>query len=273
LSTKKAVLLTIFWITLALCFDAAIYTLMGKEKALAFLAGYILEQSLSIDNLFMFLMIFSSFGIKPRYQRRVLNFGIMGAIILRLIFVALGVSVVNRFRGVLYVFGVNLIVSGVRMAFKKDTDESFKDSSVIKLLAKIMPITATLNGESFFVRKKKILYATPLFVILILIELTDIIFAVDSIPAVFSITTDIFLVYTSNIFAILSLRSMYFLLGKIHRRFKYVRYGVALILTFTGVKLSILIFNIEIPVGLSLVSIFSILLASIFMSVVISFRK
>ena len=270
MSTKKALSWVAFWISLALCFNAGIYFFLGKEKALEFLGGYVLEQSLSIDNLFLFLMVFSSFCIKPEFQRRVLNYGIMGAIILRLIFIVLGVTVVNMFHWVLYVFGGVLIISGMRMAFKKEKAEYVKDSRIIKLLGKIIPITTTLNGEKFFVRKNKILYATPLFAILILIEFTDIIFAIDSIPAIFSITTDIFIVYTSNIFALLGLRSMYFVLCKLHERFKYVKYGVALILTFTGVKLLVLMFHIEIPIGLSLAIIFSLLTGSIIVSLILS---
>lgn len=270
MSTKKALSWVAFWISLALCFNAGIYFFLGKEKALEFLGGYVLEQSLSIDNLFLFLMVFSSFCIKPEFQRRVLNYGIMGAIILRLIFIVLGVTVVNMFHWVLYVFGGILIISGMRIAFKKEKAEYIKDSRIIKLLGKIIPITTTLNGEKFFVRKNKILYATPLFAILILIEFTDIIFAIDSIPAIFSITTDIFIVYTSNIFALLGLRSMYFVLCKLHERFKYVKYGVALILTFTGVKLLVLMFHIEIPIGLSLAIIFSLLTGSIIVSLILS---
>lgn len=273
MSAKKALLWVAFWISMALCFNAGIYFFMGKEKALEFLGGYILEQSLSIDNLFLFIMVFSSFGIRPKYQRRVLNYGIMGAIILRLIFVVLGVAVVSKFHWVLYVFGAILIISGMKMAFKKKESENIKDSKIIKLLGKIIPITSTLKGEKFFIRKNKILYATPLFAILILIEFTDIIFAIDSIPAIFSITTDIFIVYSSNIFAILGLRSMYFVLGKLHQRFKYVKYGVALILTFTGIKLLALMFRIEIPIVISLAVIFSLLVGSIMVSLVLSRRE
>ncbi|NTV90600.1 MAG: TerC/Alx family metal homeostasis membrane protein, partial [Clostridiales bacterium] len=243
------------------------------EKALEFLGGYIIEQSLSIDNLFLFIMVFSSFGIKPEYQRRVLNYGIVGAIVLRLIFVVLGVSIVNKFHWVLYVFGAILIISGIKMIVKNDENKNFKESKIIKLLGKVVPVTDTLDGEKFFIRKNKVTYATPLFAILILIEFTDIIFAIDSIPAIFSITTDIFIVYTSNVFAILGLRSMYFVLAKMHEKFKYVKYGVALILTFTGTKLMILIFHIKIPIGVSLGLIFSILTGSIIISLALNRKK
>ncbi len=273
MSTKKALKWVIFWIGLALVFNAGIYLFMGKEPALEFLGGYVIEKSLSIDNLFLFIMVFSSFGIKQEYQRRVLNYGIAGALILRLIFVLLGVTIVNMFHWVLYVFGAILIISGIKMIFKKEDDNAIKDSKIIKILGKIIPVTDKIEGDKFFVRKNKILYATPLFAVLILIEFTDIIFAVDSIPAIFSVTTDPFIVYTSNIFAILGLRSMYFVLGNLHEKFKYVKYGVALILVFTGIKLSMLMFHIKIPIGLSVGIIFFILASSIILSVLYSGRQ
>ncbi|MDP4090994.1 MAG: TerC/Alx family metal homeostasis membrane protein [Bacillota bacterium] len=271
LSIKKALTWTAIWLGLALGFNGGIWYFLGRDKALAFLGGYIIEQSLSIDNLFLFIIVFTSFGIKSEHQRRILNYGIAGAIVLRMIFVVLGVTVVNMFHWVLYVFGVILIVSGVKMMLKKEEDNaSFKDSKVIKLLGRIIPVSKELSGSRFFVRKNKVLYATPLFAILILIEFTDILFAIDSIPAIFSITTDPFIIYTSNIFAILGLRSMYFVLGRLHEKFKYVKYGVALILTFTGIKLFILIFHISIATGLALAIIFIILAASIAASVLFS---
>ncbi len=273
MSTKKALKWVVFWIGLALAFNAGIYLFMGKESALEFLGGFVIEKSLSIDNLFLFIMVFSSFGIKQEYQRRILNYGIIGALILRLIFVLLGVTIVNMFHWILYVFGAILIISGVRMIFKNEENDSVKDSKIIKVLGKIIPVTDKVEGDKFFVRKNKILHATPLFAVLILIEFTDIIFAVDSIPAIFSVTTDPFIVYTSNIFAIMGLRSMYFVLGNLHEKFKYVKYGVAMILVFTGVKLSVLMFDIKIPIELSLGIIFFVLASSIVLSVLFSGRK
>ncbi len=273
MAMKKALLWVIFWIGLALCFNVGVYIVQGKEAALQFFGGYIIEQSLSIDNLFLFIMVFSAFGIKAEYQRRVLNYGIIGAIILRLIFVVLGVAIVEKFHWILYVFGVILIISGIRMIMKKEGEENFQDSKVLKILGKIIPITDDFQGEKFFVHKNKKLYATPLFAILILIEFTDILFAIDSIPAIFSITTNTFIVYTSNIFAIMGLRSMYFLLGSLHEKFAYVKYGVAMILTFTGIKLFVLFFHIEIPLLISLGVIFTILVGSILLSVMLTTRK
>ena len=223
MSTKKALSWVAFWIGLALLFNTGIYYFMGKEKALEFLGGFVIEKSLSIDNLFLFVMVFSSFNIKKEFQRRILNYGIAGALILRLIFVVLGVTIVNMFHWVLYVFGAILIISGIKMLIKQEENKDLNDSLIIKLLKKVIPVTDRLEGNRFFVRKNKILYATPLFAVLIVIEFTDIIFAVDSIPAIFSISTDPFIVYTSNIFAIMGLRSMYFVLGNLHEKFKYVK--------------------------------------------------
>lgn len=269
MSTKKALIWVAFWIGLALVFNAGVYFFMGQEKALEFMGGFVIEKSLSIDNLFLFIMVFSSFGIKPEYQRRVLNYGIAGALVLRLIFVLLGVTIINKFHWMLYIFGAILIFSGIKMMFGHE-DNNVKDSRILKVIGRLIPVSDSLEGDRFFVRKNKVLYATPLLAVLIVIEFTDIIFAVDSIPAIFSITLDPFIVYTSNIFAILGLRSMYFVLGNLHEKFKYVKYGVALILTFTGLKLALLMFGVHIPVGLSLAVIISILTVSIVASVMIS---
>lgn len=273
MSTKKALSWVLFWIGLALCFNLGIYIFAGREKALEFLGGYVIEQSLSIDNLFLFLMVFSSFGIKQQYQRRVLNYGIFGAIILRLIFILLGVTIVDKFEWVLYIFGAILIISGIKMMVNQEDDKDFKDSRIIKLLSKIIPVTHELEGDRFFIKKGSILYATPLFAIIIVIEFTDILFAIDSIPAVFSISTDPFIVYTSNIFAILGLRSLYFVLGKLQEKFKYVKYGVALILTFTGFKLVSLLFNLHISIEVSLLVIFTVLTISVVLSALITKKE
>lgn len=239
---------------------------MGGQQAMEFLGGYVIELSLSMDNLFLFLIIFEAYKIPAMYQRRVLNYGIFGAIVLRFIFVMLGVTIVNKFHWVLYIFGAVLIISGIKMMLKEDSSDNYKASKVFSIISRIIPITKELHGEKFFVKINKAIYATPLFAIIILIEFSDILFAIDSIPAIFSITTKPFIVYTSNIFAILGLRSLYFVLEKLHSTFCYVKYGVALVLTFTGFKLLVLFFNITIPLGISLFVIFTIL----FMSIVLS---
>jgi tellurite resistance protein TerC len=273
METKKALKWVIFWITLALIFNLGIYLTLGEKKALEFLGGYVIEKSLSLDNLFLFILVFGSFGISVKHQRRVLNYGIIGALILRFLFVILGVAVVTKFTWILYVFGIILIVSGFKMMGNHEEEQDFKENKLLKVLNKIIPVTDSLVGEKFFVRINNVLHATPLMAILVVIEGTDIIFAIDSIPAIFSITTDTFIVYTSNIFAILGLRSLYFLLASVNDTFKYVKYGVALILVFTGIKLSILIFHIHIPVALSVGIIFTILTLSIIISVMLKNRE
>jgi len=272
MSTKKALTWFGVCVGLALLFNAGIYFFMGSQKAMEFFGGYIIEQSLSLDNLFLFIMVFTAFGIKEKEQWRVLHWGIVGAVVLRLIFILLGVTIVNKFHWVLYVFGFILMISGIKMIVKKEDEEAaanYKDSKVIKVLGKFMPITNELHGDRFFVRIKKVLYATPLFAILIIIEGSDILFAIDSIPAIFSITTDPFIVYTSNLFAIIGLRNLYFVLEKLHTAFRFVKYGVGVILTFTGVKLALLMIDFEISILMSVVIIFSILVLSIIASVVI----
>lgn len=266
MSTKKALSRMLFWMAIAVAFNVVIYFWMGGDSALKFFGGYVIEMSLSMDNLFLFLLVFEAFRIPEMYQSRVLNYGIIGAIILRFIFVMLGVSVVNRFHWILYIFGGILLISGIKMLFKEEASDDYRNSKIIKGLGKIIPVTNKMHGERFFIKEKHILYATPLFAILVLIELSDILFAIDSIPAVFSITTDPIIVYTSNIFAILGLRSMYFLLEKLHNRFCYVKYGVAFILSFTGIKLLILMFGFEISLPASLMIIFGILILSIILS-------
>ncbi|MFL0267614.1 TerC/Alx family metal homeostasis membrane protein [Candidatus Clostridium radicumherbarum] len=267
LKVKNAMFMVLFWICMALLFNFGIYMFQGSEKALQFLGGYVIELSLSMDNLFLFLLIFEAFKIPSIYQKRVLSFGIFGAILLRFIFTMLGVTIVNRFHFVLYIFGIVLLISGYKMMFGNEEDKNYRDSKIMKVLGKVIPITNSLHGEKFFVKIDKVLYATPLFAILVLIEFSDILFAIDSIPAIFSITTNPFIVYTSNIFAILGLRSFYFVLQKLNNLFCYVKYGVALILSFTGIKLLLLMFNLEISLPISLGIIFTVLALSILCSV------
>lgn len=267
MSTKKALKWVGFWMALAILFNIGILLFEGPAKASQFLGGYVIELSLSVDNLFLFLILFTSFGIKPAYQRRVLNYGILGAIVLRLIFIMLGITLVNKIHFILYIFGVILIFSGCKMMFGHEKPVDHKENKVLKLMGKILPMTDKMHEEKFFIVEKGERYATPLLAILVLIESSDILFAIDSIPAIFSISRDPFVVYTSNIFAILGLRSLYFVLGALQERFKYVKYGVALILVFTGVKLGILFFHLEIPILYSLLTIFTILIASVIFSV------
>jgi len=266
LKTKKSLFNLIFWITLSILFNIFIFYTRGETVAVEYFGGYIVEMSLSLDNLFLFLMVFSSFNIEEEYQEKVLLYGVIGAMMLRLIFILLGVAIVSKFGFVLSIFGVILLISGLKIFFSTSENMQFHDNFAVKVLRKIIPVTKVLHGNKFFVKQNKTLYATPLFVALIIIEFSDIIFAIDSIPAIFSITTNTFIVYTSNIFAILGLRSMYYILQKMNNIFRFMKYGVGLILMFTGIKLVILIFGIEISVTNSVLFIITILLGSILMS-------
>ncbi len=268
MKTKKHLLNLIFWITLSILFNIFIFYTRGETAAVEYFGGYIVEMSLSLDNLFLFLMVFSNFNIQQEYQERVLLYGVIGAMILRLVFILLGVAIINKFSFLLSIFGVILLISGFKMCFKQSGNMEFHDNFAVRILKRIIPVTNALHGHKFFVKQNKILYATPLLVALIIIEFSDIIFAIDSIPAIFSITTDIFIVYTSNIFAILGLRSMYYILEKMNKNFIFLKYGVGLILIFTGIKLVALIFKMEISVTNSVLVIISILLSSILLSLI-----
>ncbi|BCZ46013.1 membrane protein [Clostridium gelidum] len=266
MKAKKSLLNLIFWITLSILFNIFIFYTRGETAAIEYFGGYIVEMSLSLDNLFLFLMVFSSFKIKEEYQEKVLLYGVIGAMILRLIFILLGVAMISKFSFLLSIFGVILLLSGFKMFSKENDNIQFHDNFAIKILKKIIPVTNVLHGQKFFVKQNKSLYATPLFAALIIIEFSDIIFAIDSIPAIFSITTNTFIVYTSNIFAILGLRSMYYILQKMNNMFKFMRYGIGCILIFTGLKLVLLFWNIEISVTNSVLIIITILLSSILIS-------
>ncbi|GFZ31337.1 membrane protein [Clostridium zeae] len=273
MSTKKALKNFLLITCIALLFFVFLWFDKGSTKSLEFLGGYVIELSLSVDNLFLFLLVFSSFGIKAKYQERVLKYGIFGAIVLRLIFILLGVAVVSRFQWILYIFGIILIASGYKiLANKEDDDVSYEDSKMLKLLKKFIPVTKELHEEKFFVRIDKVLHATPLFAILFLIEGSDILFAIDSIPAVFSITTDPFIIYTSNILAILGLRNLYFLLERLQSTFEYVKYGVGFVLLFTGLKLA-LSFKLHIPILASILIIIGILAISVLFSIYMNKKK
>ena len=238
------------WIVVALVADLCLYLFAGQDIALDFLGGYLIELSLSVDNLFVFLTIFTSFGVPEQYRHRVLHYGIIGAAVLRLVFVLFGVAVVSRFEWVLYLFGAVLVINGIKMFFSQEKEENRESSWGIRLVRRFVPVTEDFYGSCFFVLKdktmgkgrkkngtKKCRYATPLFVVLVVVELSDIIFAIDSVPAVFSVTTDPIIVYTSNLLAVLGLRQMYFGLEKLANRFVYVKYGIATVLIFTGIKL------------------------------------
>ena len=269
LYTKKALKNFMFWVTIAVIINIFILYFYGSKEALEFLGGYVIELSLSVDNLFLFLVIFSSFGIPIAFQHRVLTYGILGAMILRMIFIFLGIVIVNKFHWLLNVFGIVLFFSSLKLFFINDDTEEYKSNYLVRLLQNIIPVTNRLHRDRFFVKENRVLYATPLLIVLILIESSDVIFALDSIPAIFSISTNPLIVYTSNILAILGLRSLYFLIVKLNSMFKCIRFGVGFILMFTGIKLIILYFNIVIPTVISLLIIFIILLLSVLFSLII----
>lgn len=266
---KEAVIWSAVWITLALLFNLFIFFEFGKTKALEFLTGYVIEYSLSVDNIFVFILIFSYFAVKDQYQHKVLFWGILGALIMRAIFIFAGVALINRFHWIVIIFGGFLVFTGIRMLFQKETDIDPEKNAIIRFFRKFLPVSQDFHGDKLFLRQNKRLYATPLFLVLIIIETSDLIFAVDSIPAILAISKDTFIVYTSNIFAILGLRSLYFALSGIMGYFRYLKVGLSFVLTFVGLKMLFAYFTFDIPIVLSLVIIISILLISILASVII----
>jgi tellurite resistance protein TerC len=256
---KEALAWTVFWIALAFFFNLAIYFWFGTEKALEFLTGYLIEKALSVDNIFVFILIFSYFKVGAQYQHRVLFWGILGALIMRGIFIAAGISLIQRLHWIIYVFGAFLIFTGIKLALQKDKNIAPEKNPILKLARKLIPITSVSSENPdgrFFVHKSDGLWATPLFLVLVLIETTDVIFAVDSIPAILAITLDPFIVYTSNVFAILGLRALYFALAGIIQWFHYLHYGLSFILVFVGTKMLIMdIFKIPILLSLCVIAV------------------
>lgn len=234
---KEATGWSIFWICLALTFNAGLYFFRGSEVGLAFLTGYLIEKSLSVDNIFVFLTIFSYFHIPLRYQHKVLFWGILGALVMRALFIFAGIALIHRFHWIIYVFGVFLIFTAIKMVINHGQEINPDKNPVLKLFKRFIPIQSTSESGKFFVRENGKWAATPLFVTLIVVEITDLIFAVDSIPAILAITDDSFIVYTSNVFAILGLRSLYFALAGAIQKFIYLHYGLAAILAFVGTKM------------------------------------
>ena len=271
-SVSEALKMTVVWIGVSLIFCGGIWLYEGDEKAMEFLAGYLIEKSLSMDNLFVFLMLFSFFGIQRKYQHEVLFWGIFGALVLRSIFIFAGTAIINQFEWILGVFGVFLIYTGIKM-FGHQDDENVDPSKniFVKLFKKFFPVTDQMHDDKFFITENGKRLATPLFIALLVIETTDVAFAVDSIPAVFSVSRDPFIVLTSNVFAILGLRALYFALAAVAKYFTYLKYGLGIILSFVGIKMLLeVIWHIEVPTPLSLVFIFGILVLSMGLSYIIS---
>ncbi|AUO66175.1 MULTISPECIES: TerC family protein [Citrobacter] len=279
MTMKQAAAWSLVWVTLSLLFNAAFWWYLvqtegravADPQALAFLTGYLIEKSLAVDNVFVWLMLFSYFSVPPALQRRVLVYGVLGAIILRTVMIFAGTWLITQFDWILYLFGAFLLFTGVKMALAKEDNSGIGDRPLVRWLRGHLRMTDTIENEHFFVRKKGLLYATPLLLVLILVELSDVIFAVDSIPAIFAVTTDPFIVLTSNLFAILGLRAMYFLLSGVAERFSMLKYGLAVILVFIGIKMLIVDFY-HIPIAISLGVVFGILVVTLLINAWVNYQ-
>jgi tellurite resistance protein TerC len=271
-SIKEASIWSAVWILLALAFNLGIYFVWGQDKALEFLTGYVIEKSLIVDNLFVFLMIFQYFATPAIYQHRILFWGIVGALVMRAIFIATGAALLENFHWMIYVFGAFLIVTGIKMLLQGDEKLEPDKNPVLRLFQRWVPITNEYQGQRFFVRKEGKIHATLLMLVLIVVETTDVIFAVDSIPAIFAITTDPFIVYTSNVFAILGLRALYFMLAGVMQMFVYLKVGLSFVLCFVGAKMLVVDFY-KIPIGISLGVVAGILILSVAVSLLVRWRK
>ena len=283
ISSKEALAWTIVWIAVSCAFAGWLYWEiahnqaygheLAKTKVMEYFTGYVLEKSLAVDNLFVFLMIFGYFKVPPQYQHRVLLYGVFGAIVLRALMIFVGAVLISRFEWILYFFGAFLLYTGIKMIKQGDDDaEDLSQNKILQWLQKHIRVSQTLDGEKFFTRENGRRMATPLLLVLVMVELSDVVFAVDSIPAVFAVTTDPFIVLTSNIFAILGLRAMYFLLADMADRFVFLNYGLAFVLSFIGIKMLIMHW-VHIPVGTSLAVVFGAIGASILISLAYDRRK
>lgn len=279
-SVKEALSWTLVWISLAFIFNAALWWYikqasgieLANHKAMEFLTGYLIEKSLSVDNVFVFLMIFNYFAVPPIYQRRVLVYGVVGAIIMRAIMILFGAWLINQFHWILYLFGLFLVITGIKMLLVREQDNDLSNNPVVKWINNHYKVTPEYHGERFFIKKDKTLYLTPLFIVLVLVEISDLIFAVDSIPAIFAITTDPFIVFTSNIFAIMGLRALYFLLADMADRFHLLKYGLALVLLFIGIKM-LIAYWIKIPILLALGVVAGIITTAVILSLYLPLKK
>lgn len=277
---KQAACWSLVWVSLALLFNFGFWYYLNQTagravadtQALAFLTGYLIEKSLAVDNVFVWLMLFSYFAVPSHLQRRVLIYGVLGAIILRTIMIFAGSWLITQFAWLLYLFGAFLLFTGIKMAIAKEDNAVIGEKPIVKWLRNHLRITDNLEGERFFVRRNGLLFATPLMLVLILVELSDVIFAVDSIPAIFAVTTDPFIVLTSNLFAIMGLRAMYFLLANVAERFSLLKYGLAAILIFIGIKMLIVDFY-HIPIAISLSVVAGILLVTLLINAWVNQRN
>lgn len=272
IKVKEAILWSIFWVVLSLLFNAGIYFYAGYNMALLFFTAYIVEKSLSMDNIFVFIMIFTYFKVNPVYQHKVLFWGVLGALIMRAIFIFAGIALIEKFDWILYIFGAFLIYSGYKMMKEKDKEVHPEKNPVLKLAHRIFPVTRDYRNGYFFVKENGKYFVTPLFIVLLVIESTDVVFAVDSIPAVLAISHDPFIVYTSNVMAILGLRALYFALAAVMRLFRFLHYGLSVILIYVGCKMIAAQLEFHINTEISLGIIVSVLAVSIITSIYIPER-
>ncbi len=291
-SFKEALTWSVVWISLALAFGYGLYQYalykfpldprlagldhlaLAKQTGLEYLTGFVVEKSLSVDNIFVFVVVFSYFAIPAKYQHRVLFYGILGALVFRVIFISLG-AVLMQFHWVIWIFGIFLIVTGIKILFAPEKPIEPEKNPVIRLLRKLVPVTPKLEGQKFFLRKDGVLYATPLFVCLVFVELTDIVFAIDSVPAIFALTKEPLIVFTSNVFAILGLRAMFFMLAGVMHKFRFLKYGLGLVLVFVGLKMVWLneAFGGKFPISWSLGIIGSLIAVSVLVSLALPAQK
>jgi tellurite resistance protein TerC len=264
---KEAILWSIVWTVVALIFNAGVFVYAGTTKGLEFFTGYVIERALSFDNLFVFVLIFSYFGVPARYHHRALFWGVVGALITRALFIAAGAALITRFEWILYLFGALLIYSGWKMLREKDFEVAPEKNIFIRAARKLFPVAEGFESGTFFLRQDRMLYVTPLFLVLVTVETTDIIFAVDSIPAVFGVTQDPFIVFTSNIFAILGLRASYFVLSGVMETFYYLSHGLSVVLIFIGAKM-LLADVVHISIGISLAIVVGVLIVAVLASLV-----
>ncbi|HYN23561.1 MAG TPA: TerC family protein [Pyrinomonadaceae bacterium] len=265
---REAATWSAVWVTLAMIFAGLVFYYQGTDRGLEFLTGYLIELSLSVDNLFVFLLIFSYFKVPAKYQHRVLFWGVMGALVMRLTMIFIGAVLINRFHWIIYIFGAFLVYTGIKMFKQEELDIQPEENPVVKFATRYIPITRHYEEQKFFTRVNGRLTGTLLLLVLVIVEVTDLVFAVDSIPAIFAITTNTFIVYTSNVFAILGLRSMYFLLAGVVEKFQYLKMGLAIVLTFIGIKMLVVALNVHIPIWLSLVFVAVVLLSSVAASLI-----
>ena len=265
---REAAIWSAVWIGLASIFAAIVFYYQGTSRGLEFVTGYLIELSLSVDNLFVFLLIFSYFKVPSKYQHRVLFWGVLGALVMRLTMIFIGATLINRFHWIIYIFGAFLVYTGIKMFTQQDNDFQPEDNALVRFVTRVVPMTRTYEDKNFFTKVNGKRMGTLLLLVLLIVEVADLVFAVDSIPAIFAITTNAFIVYTSNVFAILGLRSMYFLIAGVVEKFHYLKIGLAIVLTFIGAKMLIVAVHIVIPIWISLVFVAVVLLSSVVASLV-----